>query len=101
MDLSVPDASVTMERVLCAAIEKLFLQDFETNSLDLESMNVNAAIAPDGVTVLQAAFSVEVQQSANAPSGFLVGAMSMSVGLAWSLRIWIRENMGIGTPYVP
>lgn len=86
---------------LATAIEKLFLQDFANNSLDLESMNVNAAMAADSVTVLQAAFTVTVNQSGNAPSGFVLGPMAASVGLAWSLRTWIRENMGIGTPYVP
>jgi hypothetical protein len=87
---------------VATAIERLYQQDFESLSSELETINVDAVYDVDGVTVLQAAFSVKLNQVNDAPGTFdISNAVSNTPGLAWSLRTAIRVNLGVGTPFVP
>lgn len=85
---------------LATAIERLYQQDFSGN-LELTSMEVDAALAGDGVTVLGAAFNVTLQQVDDLPGNFQLGGLSISAGMAWSLATLIREDLGIGAPWTP
>jgi hypothetical protein len=85
---------------VATAIEKLYLQDFDQPT-EINSFEIDPVLDTDGVTVLNAGFTVELVQTNDQPSGINVGPLVASVGLAWSLRSMIRDNLGIGTPYVP
>lgn len=85
---------------VATAIEKLYQQDFAA-PLEASSYDIDPKIDTDGVTVLNAGFSIAIQQTNDAPSGFNVGPWTCSVGMAWSLRTFIRDTLNVGTPYIP
>lgn len=85
---------------LATAIEKLYQQDFD-GTLEVSAMQVDEVLDVDGVTVLSQAIAISITQTSNALTGFSVGGQGMTPGLAWSLRSMIRNELGIGTPYVP
>lgn len=88
--------------LVAEAVEKLLQQDFAAGS-EFDSINIDAALAPDGTTVLNPGFEVTMTEVADLPGSMHIGNFACSVGMAWSFRTLVRVNLGVVVPpvYVP